>query len=229
MKIEGCTALVTGANRGLGKAFAEALVAAGAAKVYAAARDPSSITNPQLTPVGLDVTSGEDIAAAAARCRDVTLLINNAGAMLTTPILADGSDDAMRREMEVNVYGPLALARAFAPIIEANGGGTIANMLSVVSLFVWPVNATYCVSKHAALGVTDALRADLKERGIHVAGIYAGFIDTDMVSGLDGEKSAPSAVAAAALRGIGDGTDHILADRRAEDVWAETGGRRASN
>jgi NAD(P)-dependent dehydrogenase (short-subunit alcohol dehydrogenase family) len=142
MKIEGSAALVTGANRGLGKAYADALLAAGAAKVYAGARDPSLITDNRLIPVKLDITSSSDVAAASRRCEDVSILINNAGIMLMSPMLRDASDEALRREMEVNVYGLLAMIRAFAPILARNGGGTIANMLSIVSWFVYPFNAT---------------------------------------------------------------------------------------
>ena len=223
MDIEGCTALVTGANRGLGKAFVEALLAAGAAKVYAGARDPRTVATAGAVPVKLDVTSHADIAKAAETCRDVTLLINNAGAMLTTPILARDAETALRREMEVNVFGLLAISRAFAPIIEANGGGAIANMLSVVSLFVLPLNATYCVSKHAALAVTDALRHELKPKGIHVAGIYAGFIDTEMAADIDRPKRPPREIADAALAGTRAGEDNILTDQRSREVWAQVG------
>lgn len=222
MKIRGCVALVTGANRGLGKAYAEALLAAGAAKVYAGARDPSAITDPRLTPVKLDVTSPEDVAAAAAQCTDVTLLINNAGAMLMTPMLADGSESAMRREMEVNVYGMLAMIKAFAPVLAHNGGGAIANMLSVVSWFVPPFNATYGASKHAALAVSDSVRIQLKAQGTQVVGVYAGFIDTDMAAAINEPKTSPRQVAERTLEGIESGKDHVLADQRAEEIWHAT-------
>ncbi len=222
MKIAGCTALVTGANRGLGKAYAEALLAAGAATVYAGARDAASVVDPRLTPVELDVTSPKAIAAAVARCADVDLLINNAGAMLMSPMLAEGSEAAMRREMEVNVYGVLAMIRAFAPVLARNGGGAIVNMLSVVSWFVPPFNATYAASKHAALAVSDSARIQLRAQGTRVVGVYAGFIDTDMVAAIDQPKTPPRQVAERTLQGLEAGSDHVLADLRAEEIWNAT-------
>jgi NAD(P)-dependent dehydrogenase (short-subunit alcohol dehydrogenase family) len=220
MNIEGCTALVTGANRGLGRAYTEALLAGGAAKVFAAARDPSAISDVRLTPIRLDVTSPTDIAAAVKACPDVSLLINNAGAMLKSPMLAEGSEDAMRREMEVNVYGVLALVRAFAPILARNGGGAIVNMLSVVSWFVNPFNATYCTSKHAALAVTDAVRIELKAQGTQVVGVYAGFIETDMAAGVNAPKTSPRQVAERTLEGLRSGQNHVIADDSARDTRA---------
>ncbi|GGC86432.1 hypothetical protein GCM10010994_50400 [Chelatococcus reniformis] len=222
MNIEGSVALVTGANRGLGKAFAEALIGAGAAKVYAGARDPAAITDPRLTPVSLDVTQSVSVAAAAERCGDATILINNAGILLGRPMLAAGSEQAMRQEMEVNVYGVLAMMRAFAPILARNGGGAIANMLSVVSWFTSPLNATYGASKRAALAVTDAARMELKAQGTQVIGIYAGFVDTDMAAGIDRPKTSPRQVAERTLEGIRAGVDHVLADERAEQVRHDT-------
>jgi NAD(P)-dependent dehydrogenase (short-subunit alcohol dehydrogenase family) len=220
MNIEGCNALVTGANRGLGRAYAEALLEAGAAKVYAAARDPSTITDPRLIPVRLDVTSLDDVAQAARACSDVNLLINNAGAMLSTTMLDAGAEQALRAELEVNLFGVLRMVQAFAPVIARNGGGAIANMLSVVSWYVYPFNATYCASKHAALAVTNALRIQLKEHGTQVLGVYAGFIDTDMAADVMGEKTSPAQVAHRTLEGIRAGSDHVYADRRAEELWA---------
>jgi NAD(P)-dependent dehydrogenase (short-subunit alcohol dehydrogenase family) len=222
MNIENAVAIVTGANRGLGKAYAEALLAAGAAKVYAGARDPAAITDKRLVPIKLDVTSPQDVAAAAAACGDVTILINNAGAMLMSPTLTAGSEAALRHEIEVNVFGLLAMSRAFAPILARNGGGAIANMLSVVSWFVAPLNSTYCASKHAALAVSDALRIELKAQGTQVVGVYAGFIDTDMAAGIDQPKTPPRQVAERTLAGIREGKDHVLADSRAEEIWRAT-------
>ncbi|MEP7211299.1 MAG: SDR family oxidoreductase [Alphaproteobacteria bacterium] len=223
MNIEGCTALVTGANRGLGKAYVDALFAAGAAKVYAGARDPKSVTDSRAIPVRLDVTSPADVTPAATEhCRDINLLINNAGIMLATPMLQPHSEDALRQEMEVNVYGMQRMIRAFAPVLARNGGGAIANMLSVVSWFVNPINATYCVSKHAAVGVSDAARMELKSQGTHVVGVYAGYIDTDMVGSLDVKKTSPQQVAQRTLEGVIAGTDHVRADERADMIWHAT-------
>jgi NAD(P)-dependent dehydrogenase (short-subunit alcohol dehydrogenase family) len=222
MKIEGRAAMVSGANRGLGKAYADALLAAGAAKVYAGARDVSLITDKRLIPVKLDITAPSDVAAAAKTCEDVSILINNAGIMLMSPMLADTSDQALRREMEVNVYGTLAMIRAFAPILAGNGGGAIANMLSIVSWFVFPLNATYCASKHAALAVSDAARIQLKSQSTHVLGVYAGLIDTEMASGYDQPKTSPQQVAERTLEGIRQGHDHVMADASAEEMWRAT-------
>jgi NAD(P)-dependent dehydrogenase (short-subunit alcohol dehydrogenase family) len=218
MNIEGCVALVTGANRGLGRAYADVLLANAAAKVYAAARDPAAISDARLTPICLDVTSPTDIAAAVKACPDVNLLINNAGVMLKSPMLAEGSENALRREMEVNVYGVLAMVRAFAPILARNGGGAIVNTLSVVSWFVNPFNATYCASKHAALAVTDAVRIQLKAQGTHVVGVYAGFIDTDMAAKVNAPKTSPRQVAERTLEGLRTGQNHVVADNSACDT-----------
>jgi NAD(P)-dependent dehydrogenase (short-subunit alcohol dehydrogenase family) len=223
MKIEGCVALVTGANRGLGKAYVDALFAMGAAKVYAGARDPASIADSKAIAVKLDVTSPSDVTLAATEhCRDITLLINNAGVMLASPMLQPNSEEAMRREFEVNVFGMQRMIRAFAPVLARNGGGAFANMLSVVSWFVNPLNATYGASKHAALAVSDAARMELKAQGTHVVGVYAGYIDTDMVNGLDVKKTPPQQVAQRTLEGVEAGTDHVRADDRADAIWHAT-------
>jgi NAD(P)-dependent dehydrogenase (short-subunit alcohol dehydrogenase family) len=222
MKIEGSVALITGANRGLGKAYVEALRAAGAAKIYAGARQPSDVIDSRVIPIRLDVTSQADVESATHRCQDVNILINNAGVMLKSPMLAEGSDVSMRREMDVNVFGVLAMIRAFAPILAKNGGGAIANMLSVVSWYTYPLNATYCASKHAALAVTDAARIQLRGQGTHVVGVYAGFIDTDMAAELAGPgatKTSPRQVADRTLEGIANGIDHVRADARSEELW----------
>jgi NAD(P)-dependent dehydrogenase (short-subunit alcohol dehydrogenase family) len=221
MHIENSIALVTGGNRGLGKAYTDALLAAGAAKVYAGARAPESvaITDRRLVPVKLDVTQDEDVRAAAETCADVNLLINNAGIMLASTMLAEDSESALRAEMEVNVFGMLRMVRAFAPVLAKNGGGVIANMLSVVSWFVFPFNATYCASKHAALALTEGVRIQLNSQGTQVVAVYAGFIDTDMAAGFDREKTPPRQVAERTLDGIRDGLNDVHADERSEAIW----------
>jgi NAD(P)-dependent dehydrogenase (short-subunit alcohol dehydrogenase family) len=221
MNIENCIALVTGANRGLGKAYTDALLAAGAVKVYAGARDPASvaITDTRLVPVKLDVAHDNDVHAAAAACTDVNLLINNAGIMLASPMLAEGSEAALRAEIEVNVFGMLRMIRDFAPVLAKNGGGAIANMLSVVSWFVFPFNATYCASKHAALALTEGVRMQLKAQGTQVVAVYAGFIDTNMAAGFDREKTPPRQVAERTLAGIREGLNDVHADERSEAIW----------
>ena len=227
MQIQGSIALVTGANRGLGKAFAEALLARGAAKVYAGARKApiegsAAGSDPRLVPVRVDVTSATDISAVAARCSDVTLLVNNAGILLATSMLKEGSDEALRREMEVNVYGLLGMTRAFAPILGRNGGGAMVNMLSVVSWFTVPFTATYCASKHAALVVSDAARIELRRQKTQVVGVYAGYIDTDMAASIDQPKTPPRQIADRALDGVEKRADHVHADVRSEEVWRQT-------
>ena len=221
MNIENSIALVTGANRGLGKVYTDALLAAGAAKIYAAARDPASvaIADPRLVPIKLDVTQDADVNGAGALCADVNLLINNAGIMLASPMLAGGSEAALRAEMEVNVFGMLRMVRAFAPVLAKNRGGAIANVLSVVSWFVYPFNATYCASKHAALALTEGVRMQLKAQCTQVVAVYAGFIETDMAAGFDREKTPPRQVAERTLAGIRDGLNDVHADERSQAIW----------
>lgn len=221
MNIENCVALVTGANRGIGRAFVEALLAAGATKVYAGARDPRKVvvTDDRVVPLELDVTDAAEVDAAVEGCPDVSLLVNNAGIMKGSPMLAEGSEAAFREEMEVNVFGTLRMVRAFAPVLGKNGGGAIANLLSVVSLFVYPFNATYGASKHAALALTDAVRIQLKAQGTLVTGVFAGFVDTDMAASFDRPKTAPRQVAERTLAGIREGQNYVYADERAVEAW----------
>lgn len=218
MQIKNATVLVTGANRGLGQAFVNALLAAGAAKVYAAARDPASITLQGVTPIRLDVTNAADIAAAAQQCTDVTLLINNAGIGRGSSFLATGSADAARSELETNFFGPLMLSQAFAPILKANGGGGIVNVLSVLSWLNIAGAATYSASKSAAWSLTNGLRGELREQGTQVVGVHVGFMDTDMARGVPGAKANPLDVARQTLAALEAGQDEVLADELSRNV-----------
>jgi NAD(P)-dependent dehydrogenase (short-subunit alcohol dehydrogenase family) len=212
--IDGITALVTGANRGLGKAFAQALLDRGAAKVYAGARDPGAVevTDARVVPMRLDITNPGNVAAAARDCTDVSLVINNAGAMLQTPFLFAPDMSAARTEMETNYFGTLAMARAFAPVLAAAGGGALVNMLSVVSWYAPPFNASYCASKSAEWALTNALRVELRGQGTLVVGVHAGFIDTDMTATVEDSKISPREVAALTLDAVEKGRPEVLTD-----------------
>lgn len=214
MKIEGSVALVTGANRGFGKAFVQALLNAGAAKVHAAARDPAMIEPAErVVPVKVDVTNADDILTAVARCQDVNLLINNAGTIVRTPNALDpAAVDALRQEFAVNVFGPLQLTQAFAPVLKANGGGAVLNILSALSWISVTGAETYCASKAAAWSLTNGLRHVLTTQGTQVAALHVGYMDTDMARDLTVPKSDPLAVAKSALEAIGRGESEILAD-----------------
>ena len=165
MKINGSAAMVTGANRGLGKAYARELVKRGAARVYGAARDPAAVTEPGVTPIALEVTDPERAAQVAAQCADVTLLVNNAGVMAASTLIGAPNLDAARLEMETNYFGTLRMCRAFAPVLAANGGGAIVNMLSVTSFYTNPFNASYGASKAAAWSLTNGVRLELHHQG----------------------------------------------------------------
>jgi NAD(P)-dependent dehydrogenase (short-subunit alcohol dehydrogenase family) len=147
MQIKGSVALVTGANRGLGRAYAAELVSRGAAKVYGAARDPAAVTEPGVTPIALDITDPERVGQVAQDCADVSLLVNNAGVLKYSTFINAPNLDAARAEMEVNYFGTLSMCRAFAPVLAVNGGGAIVNMLSVTSFYTNPLDASYGASK----------------------------------------------------------------------------------
>ena len=219
MKIEGAAALVTGANRGLGAAIAQALVDAGA-KVYGAARDSATITNQDVIPVLLDVNSANDIASAARTCGDVSIVVNNAGIGRGSASLAADAVDAARAELETNFFGPMQVAQAFAPVLRDNGGGALVNVLSVLSFISMPQAATYSASKAAAWSLTNALRMELRRQGTLVVAVHAGFIDTDMAAGIDAEKISPQSVAAQIVAALEADAEEVLADPTSEMVKA---------
>lgn len=215
MQIRGATVLVTGANRGIGLAFAQALLARGARKVYAGARDPQSVTLPGVEPVRLDVTKPEEIAAAAQRLGDVTLLINNAGVGAAGGFLAEGSEQVAQQMLDTNYFGVLRLSKAFQPILKRNGGGGIINVLSVAS---WSNNgmlAAYAASKSAAWSLTNALRFELASQGTQVLALHMGFVDTDLVRSIEVPKVSPEAIVRLALDGLEAGADEVIG----EDEW----------
>jgi ABC-type oligopeptide transport system ATPase subunit/NAD(P)-dependent dehydrogenase (short-subunit alcohol dehydrogenase family) len=226
MKIAGSVALVTGANRGIGRCYVKTLVAMGAKKVYAAARDIKGVedlvkANPgKVEAVKLDVTNEAEVKAAAAKCRDVSLLVNNAGANGSSGALAAGSLDAAHREMTVNYFGVLYLTRAFGPVLKANGGGAIVNMLSVVARVNIPALGTYSASKAAAWSLTQAARAELAKQGTLVVGIFPGAVDTDMAKGMDIPKLDPNDVASIALKAVESGTEDVNVGDMAQGVAA---------
>ena len=222
MKIIGSTALVTGANRGLGRAFVEALREAGCTKIYAAVRAIETIApDAGVAPLQLDITNEKQVSSAAARCQDVDLLINNAGVARFTSALGTTTTSNARIEMETNYFGMLAMCRAFAPILKRSGGGALVNMLSVTSFFNAPMQGSYCASKAAAWSLTKDVRFELRAQGTLVIGVYAGYIDTDMTTDITAPKSSPADIAAAVLAGIENGTEDILADERSRNVFAE--------
>jgi len=220
MKIGGSVALVTGANRGLGRAYARELVSRGAAKVYGAARDPAAVTDPGVTPIALDITDPERVGRVAQQCADVTLLVNNAGVMKASTFIDAPNLDAARLEMETNYLGTLSMCRAFAPVLAANGGGAIVNMLSITSFYTNPFNASYGASKAAAWSLTNGIRLELHHRGTLVVAVHAGFIDTDMAALATAPKISPESVAQQVFDAVEAGEIEVLADERSRSVKA---------
>lgn len=211
MQIEGTTAFVTGANRGLGRRFAEVLLDRGAAKVYAAARNPDSVDLPGVVPVRLDITDPAQVAAAAALAADVRLLVNNAGSG-TGARLLDGDLADVRLEMETHYFGTLSMVRAFAPVLAANDGGAVLNVLSVLSWTTLLGTDAYSAAKAAELSLTNALRLGLADQKTLVTGLHVGYMDTDMAAHVDGPKTDPLVVANLALDGVEAGAPEVVAD-----------------
>ncbi len=212
MDIKESVALVTGANRGIGRAFTRALIDHGAAKVYAGVRDPATVDEPDITPLRLDVTRPEDVAAAAAAAGDVTIVINNAGIASTGTNLFDGAFDGARQAMEVNYFGTWAVSRAFAPILGRNGGGALVNMLSLASWTGRPQFPGYAAAKAAQWSLTDSLRLGLRDQGTLVVGVHAGFVDTQLSAAVDAPKISPASVAEQTMRALADDQVEVLAD-----------------
>ncbi|WAU84150.1 SDR family oxidoreductase [Streptomyces sp. Qhu-G9] len=211
MELKNTVAVVTGANRGLGRHLAAQLLERGA-KVYGAARRPETVDLAGVIPLRLDITDEESIRAAVRVASDATLLVNNVGISTATPLIA-GDPDAVRLEMETNFFGPLAVTRAFAPVIEGNGGGAVLNVLSVLSWLHPAGLGAYAAAKAAGWALTNASREELAPRGISVSALHVGYMDTEMAASVPADQKAdPADVAAQALAGLEEGRLEVLAD-----------------
>lgn len=225
MRVEGSVALVTGASRGLGAVFTRTLLERGATRVYAAARNPSAVAAmPGVVPLRLDVTHPDEVSAAAAACQDVTLVVNNAGLATGATALGERALEDGRREMETNVFGLLAVSRAFAPVLATNGGGALVNVLSVLSWVTFPSAPLYAATKAAAWSLTNGLRLALKPQGTLVVGVHCGFIDTDMSAGIEAPKTSPEVVVARTLEALEAGHNEVLVDDLSRTVRAALSG-----
>ena len=222
MELTGSTAFVTGANRGLGRHFAEQLLQRGAT-VYAGARNPAAIDLPGVIPIAIDVTDPESVKAAAAATQGVNLVINNAGSATGATLLTGDLAD-IRLEMETHYFGTLAVTRAFATQLAANGGGAVLNVLSVLSWITFPGVGAYSAAKSAAWSLTNELRIELAEQGTAVSALHVGYMDTDMARHVEEAKNDPAVVAKLALDGVAAGQAEILADELSRQVQAGLAG-----
>ena len=211
MNIQDSTVLVTGANRGIGKSFADALLERGATKVYAAARDVATVADPRLVPVQLDVTDPDRVAAVAHELDDVQVIVNNAG-VLNVSIPLSASLDTARLELDTNYLSLVSMTQAFAPMLERNGGGAFVNVLSIFSWVAMPLISTYSASKAAAWSFTNAARIELRRQGTQVVGVFVRGVDTDMAAAFDIDKVPPAIVAASALDALEAGESEALVD-----------------
>lgn len=227
MNIQGSISFVTGANRGIGKADVEALVKAGASRIYATARsieplkDIVAIAPDRIIPIALDITNPEQVTAAAQQAQDVNLLINNAGVLGAGGLFIDSSIETAQWEMNTNYFGTLSMVRAFAPILKNNGGGAIVNILSVVSVANAPVFSSYSASKAALNSLTQGIRAELASQGTQVIGVFPGPVDTDMAEAVPMDKVAPSEVANLILQAVEKGIEDVYPDPVSQGVFAE--------
>jgi NAD(P)-dependent dehydrogenase (short-subunit alcohol dehydrogenase family) len=225
MKITHATVLVTGANRGLGRALVTASLAAGARKVYAGARDAHQLDTlvasapDRVVPLALDITDAGSLAAAAARAPDVDLLINNAGVLAGFNVLTTSPDD-LARDFAVNLFGTLAATRAFLPALERAGDAALINILSIASFASMPALGGYAAAKAASYSITQALRNDLAKKHIAVHAVFPGPIDTDMVRGMTMAKTSPDDVARTILDEAARGVDEIFPDPTSRELIA---------
>jgi NAD(P)-dependent dehydrogenase (short-subunit alcohol dehydrogenase family) len=220
--IEGAVALVTGGQRGLGRAFVDALVRHGAAKVYATARKPApSGQDPRVVAETLEVTDAESVRSLAERTGDVGIVVNNAGLLIHGPLLTASQED-VRATFDTNVFGALHVAQVFAPILARNGGGALVNMHSVLS---WASGGgAYGASKAALWSLSNSLRLELAGQGTQVLGVHVGFVDTEMIAAIKAEKASPDLVAEKVLEALVAGQDEVLVDELTEQIKAALSG-----
>ncbi|MGF1610207.1 MAG: SDR family oxidoreductase [Kiloniellales bacterium] len=226
MKVRGSVAVVTGANRGIGKAFVEALAAAGADRLYAGARDPESLSELKsrldgiVVSIALDVTKPDQVQAAAKLASDATLLINNAGVAQFVGLVGASGLEAARQEMETNYFGVLAMIRAFAPILKANGGGAIATVSSIAGHVNFPALGSYSASKAAVHSLIQGVRGELRAQRTLVVGVYPGPVETDMARDIEAEKVPPAQIATATLEAIEQGLEDVFPDPVSQQLHA---------
>lgn len=224
-KVQDSVVLITGANRGIGAAYASAFLKASAKKVYLGVRNPDSVADAvsqapdKLIPLKLDVTSSEDIKAAAEAAPDVDILVNNAGLLYFDDFSNQDALANARKQMDVNYFGVLELTQAFAPILKANGGGTVATVSSIVGHVTMPGAMTYCASKYAVQSLILSMRLNFAEQGTQVIGVYPGPIDTDMAADMEMHKFPPSQVAEETIKAIDEGKEDVFTDEFSQNMY----------
>lgn len=225
-QIKNSIVLITGANRGIGKAYAEELRKAGAKKIYLGVRNPASVKDmvaayPDIyVPLTLDVTKNSEIKAAAQKAGDVQILINNAGIALMDDLSTPTAAENARAEFEVNYIGPLLMTQAFAPVLKKNGGGVLVTVSSIAGHVAFPMFTTYCASKFAAHSLILSSRAQLAAQGTRVIGVYPGPIDTDMAKDVPMDKVPPADVALATIKAIESGAEDVFPDPMAQGLYS---------
>ena len=226
MKLENAVAILTGANGGIGKEFIQALQTVGVAKIYACARKIETLSelkasDERIVPIELDVTNQQQVEQAAKTCSDVNLLINNAGVSRDMGLIAAPDIEGARLEMETNYFGTLSMCRAFAPVLKANGGGSIVNVLSMVGKVNLPFMGSYCASKAAEISLNQGVRAELGAQGTLVIGVMPATVDTEFAKNYPPPKVSPGEVVRQTLQAVVDGVEDVYPGEQATYLAAE--------
>lgn len=227
MEISNAIVLVTGANGGIGSHFVEQLLQLNAAKIYVCARNTSKLSDlvaldsQRIIPISLDVTDSQSVAAAAAQCADLTLLINNAGTSLNQGMISAPDLESARAEMEVNYFGMASMCRAFAPILKQQGGGAIVNILSLLGKVNFPFSGSYSASKAAAISMTQSVRAELAAQNTQVIAVMPGTVDTELTKSWPNPKVAPAEVVRATLQAVMTNVEDVYPGEQATQVSAQ--------